>query len=246
MGYTYVISDIHGRRDSFYDILRQIELKPEDKLYILGDVIDRGPHGIEILKHIMNMPNAEMILGNHEYMMLNALGEPYDGIEKNISRCCDLWYSNGGRVTHMSWLFLSKSEKKEIINYLRSLPLNIDIEAAGKKYRLVHAADGEFHSRYIDAHNSLAEFCVWERKALADMEEADRSYVFGHTITFMFESSENPKIWHNKNLIGIDCGCAIRDGYYVPEIGFVRGKLGCIRLEDMREYYSDTQMTEEQ
>lgn len=245
MGYTYVMSDIHGQLDSFFDILRQIKLQPEDKLYILGDVIDRGPHGIKILQHIMNMPNAKMLPGNHEYMMLNALGEPYDGIERNISRCCDLWYSNGGGVTHMSWLFLSKQEKKEIINYLKSLPLNIDIEATGKKYRLVHAADGVFHSRYIDIHSSLAEFCVWERKALVDMAEADRNYIFGHTITVMFEPSEEPKIWHKKNLIGIDCGCAITERYYDPEIGLVSGRLGCIRLEDMREYYSDTSVSEE-
>ena len=37
----YVMSDIHGNTRRFDSILKQIDLQPEDTLYILGDVIDR-------------------------------------------------------------------------------------------------------------------------------------------------------------------------------------------------------------
>ena len=66
----YVLSDIHGNAKNFDAILQQICLQPEDSLYILGDVIDRHPDGIRILRKIMSMPNAKMLLGNHEYMKL--------------------------------------------------------------------------------------------------------------------------------------------------------------------------------
>lgn len=46
----YVTSDIHGRIRRFHSILDQIDLKDEDSLYILGDVIDRNPDGIRILR----------------------------------------------------------------------------------------------------------------------------------------------------------------------------------------------------
>ena len=49
-------------------------MKESDTLYILGDVIDRHPYGITILRKIMKMPNAKMLLGNHEYIMLKAIG----------------------------------------------------------------------------------------------------------------------------------------------------------------------------
>lgn len=39
----YVLSDIHGQSRRFHSILSQIDLKAEDTLYILGDVIDRNP-----------------------------------------------------------------------------------------------------------------------------------------------------------------------------------------------------------
>lgn len=99
MGFTYVISDVHGHLDCFEVILEKINLQPDDRLYIFGDVIDRGFRGIEILKRVMDMPNAEMLLGNHEFMMLNALGEPYDGIRLSTIDSMELWYNNGGLLT---------------------------------------------------------------------------------------------------------------------------------------------------
>ena len=41
---SYVISDIHGEYDKFLDLLQKTGLREEDTLYILGDVVDRGPH----------------------------------------------------------------------------------------------------------------------------------------------------------------------------------------------------------
>ena len=45
----YVMSDIHGSRRRFDAVMEQIKLTDEDTLYILGDVIDRGEHGVELL-----------------------------------------------------------------------------------------------------------------------------------------------------------------------------------------------------
>ena len=69
----YVMSDIHGDADRFHAMLEKIQLSPDDTLYILGDVIDRGPDGIPLLREIMAAPNMVMLLGNHEYMMLDYL-----------------------------------------------------------------------------------------------------------------------------------------------------------------------------
>ena len=42
----YVMSDIHGCLNRYRNVLRQIRLRKDDHLYILGDVIDRGPEGL--------------------------------------------------------------------------------------------------------------------------------------------------------------------------------------------------------
>ena len=71
----YVMSDIHGNTARFESVMKQIDLQPTDTLYVLGDVIDRFPDGIRILRRLMKMSNVKMILGNHELLMLNALDD---------------------------------------------------------------------------------------------------------------------------------------------------------------------------
>ena len=49
----YVLSDIHGNLKRFESIMKQINLQPDDTLYILGDVVDRNSDGIKILRKLM-------------------------------------------------------------------------------------------------------------------------------------------------------------------------------------------------
>ncbi|MDD6729000.1 MAG: fructose-bisphosphatase class III [Eubacteriales bacterium] len=70
---TYVCSDIHGYYGEYMDALGL--LGKDDTLYIIGDVLDRGPDGIEILLDIMNRKNVVLLKGNHEYMLTDTLSE---------------------------------------------------------------------------------------------------------------------------------------------------------------------------
>ena len=49
----YVMSDIHGCYDKYKKMLEKIALSEEDTLYLLGDVVDRGEHGMKILLDIL-------------------------------------------------------------------------------------------------------------------------------------------------------------------------------------------------
>lgn len=62
----------------------------------------------------------------------------------------NLWYRNGGDVTHEYIKHIRKSVRKEIFDYLHSLPLNIDIEVNGQPYILVHGgAIAAYHNYMI-------------------------------------------------------------------------------------------------
>ena len=64
---TYVISDIHGCFDEFSRMLKHIHFSSEDRLYLAGDYIDRGPANIEMLKWLKKCPvNVFPITGNHD------------------------------------------------------------------------------------------------------------------------------------------------------------------------------------
>lgn len=70
---TYVVSDIHGKYDKFIEVLDKINLKEEDTLYVLGDILDRGKHPIKVMLKLMEMKNVICIVGNHELMAIRCM-----------------------------------------------------------------------------------------------------------------------------------------------------------------------------
>ena len=232
---TYVLSDIHGNRKAFDSILKQIDLQSDDDLYILGDVIDRHPEGVRLLKQIMAMPNAHMLLGNHEYMMLRALGFPYDGPEDIMGedpvKLRKLWYHNGGEVTHKAWKRLPEKIQIKIVDYLRNLPLNYELTVGGELFTLVHAAPEELYELAGKPEESKTSFCVWDREAIQYLDTLEAvTVIFGHTPTAHFQEARPLEIFRRGKLIGIDCGAGWSEG--------CGGRLACIRLDDMKMFYS--------
>ena len=61
----FVLGDIHGELEQLKKKKKKINLNDEDELYVLGDVIDRGPSSIEALQYLMTMPNCTCRAGNH-------------------------------------------------------------------------------------------------------------------------------------------------------------------------------------
>lgn len=222
----YVLSDIHGNRQRFDSILRQIALKPEDTLYILGDVIDRFPEGGRILRQIMKMPNGKMLLGNHEYMMLEALLPPPGTTTWEQQENLALWYQNGGKVTHDYLKRLRKETRKELLDFVAALPLDFQLEVNGVEYKLVHAAPQDWHGRYEEYFPDRREFAVWMRVFQRPPEEKAH-VIFGHTPTGYLQRKIPPEIWQGEGMTGIDCGCGTR-----------HGRLACLRLEDGQVFYS--------
>ena len=73
---TYAMSDLHGESGRYQAMLERIRFSPEDALFILGDVVDRGGiGGIDILRDVMaQCPPA---LGQPRRNL--PQGQPYQG-----------------------------------------------------------------------------------------------------------------------------------------------------------------------
>ncbi len=223
----YVMGDIHGEADRFHAMLEKICFSEEDTLILLGDVIDRGPDGIALLLEIIEMPNVIMLLGNHEYMMLQYLSP--DATSTEIRR----WNRNGNAPTLAAYLKQKAKVQQKIIAYLRSLPSHLDIEVGDKRFYMVHGFPGD------NVHDE-----VWTRPTMeSENPIPDCRLIIGHTkvlsmiqpeekrIAYAMEledRGEHLKILHAPAFINLDCGC----GY-----DMLIKALACIRLEDMREYY---------
>lgn len=214
----YVTSDIHGEYDLFLKLLKEISFNPaEDKLYILGDVIDRGKKPIEILRYIVDNQNSIILLkGNHEAMMIDAVNFNDYGN----------WFYNGGRIVYDQYIKLPQDEQNKLFKFIDDLPVIHQLDIDNKKYILSHAGVETDHNGYILSQQDQ-DFMLWAREEFLYGTEItnDVTVIVGHTPTINIHG--NDIIWHSKcgKKICIDCGAVF--GY----------KLACLRLNDMKEFY---------
>ncbi|MDD2500726.1 MAG: metallophosphoesterase family protein [Geobacter sp.] len=96
----YVIGNIHGGSQTLQALIDQINPKHDDRLYLLGDYIDRGPDSKGVLDIIIGMQeagyNVRPIRGNHEDMLIRNLSQDHD-----LFSC--QWVKNWGQKTLFSF-----------------------------------------------------------------------------------------------------------------------------------------------
>ena len=237
MGRVFVISDLHGYYDLFIKLLKEISFSEEDKLYIVGDVLDRGEDSLKILFYVQEHDNIVLIKGNHEYMMQEALAYNLESEDFDYSLdIVKLWVANGGDKTiknindylekeTMSYEYyriIRKEFLKRVYEYLKNLPTYLEISVNQQNYVLVHAG--------IDVRKPLnlqeESVLLWIReKFYLQRGDLTKIYIFGHTPTVLLNNNFSFDIWFddiNQNKIGIDGGLAC---------GTV-GQLNCICLND--------------
>lgn len=256
---TYVMSDIHGQYMAYCKMLETIKFSDEDTLYVLGDVIDRGPDGIRIIKDIMERDNADLILGNHEFMMLNAIKYIRDREVQGarIKRTDDglnpleLWTHpcNGGEGTCMELSGLRDFDKNELEAYLLSRDLIKRIKINGTTYHLSHSFSlSKKFGKTMNlkkASYKQAECIVWESLfdrpqdyPMGDKQFAyDKDvYIVGHIFTQrlgVMNEEGLGEIYKSDNYRGysvIDVDCGMA-------LNSRSSRLGCICLETEEVFY---------
>ena len=212
----YCMSDLHGELDKFERMLELIKFSGADHLYILGDVIDRGTMGVDILERIMDVSNMTMLLGNHEQMCLSTLG-PH-----NEFGAREVWRQNGGASTYRELLYhRMPRERNRILRFLSGLPDQLNVTVGRQNYHLVHGCPG------MDRDTR-----IWGRVEVGSRSPyPDTICVVGHTPTAFLTNrlDEDFRIWHGDGIIDIDCGCGNTNAAH--------RRLACLRLDDMTEFY---------
>lgn len=224
----YVMSDLHGEADRFFAMLDKLGFCQEDTLYILGDVVDRGPHGVRLLQYVMGQPNITMLMGNHEHMM-GIYFDPASTPEQKAR-----WDRNGNAPTLEAFLALRSEEQTAILDFIRSRPGCLEVTVNGRDFHLVHAFpaqslyDQVWTRPRLDTPNPLPgkQVIIGHTKVVSmlhPVKEERRPYEQS-----LLEAGDHVRILHRPGFIDLDCGC----GYNSPA-----KRLSCLRLEDMAEFY---------
>ena len=230
---TYVMSDIHGHYEKYLAMLEKIAFSDDDTLYVLGDVIDRGPQPTELLTDMSMRANVIPILGNHEVMasvLLRRLcvevteENAETQITAELLQSIYAWREDGGDTTLAGFRRLPPEDREALLDYLDDfLPYEI-LEVGGNRCVLVHGG-----IPYEDRRTPLSRqplMTLVEHRPDYLMRYWDRAYlVTGHTPTLHIGDAYIGRIYRDHGHIAIDCGA----GFGMP--------LGCIRLDDFHEVY---------
>lgn len=232
---TYVMGDIHGEYGAFMDLLEQIQLKETDTLYILGDILDRGPHPIKVLLKLMEMPNVICLVGNHELMALECLeflmkeitDVSIDEIDSETLDNLVTWQYNGSKTTIDEFRSLSREMQQEVLYFIKEFSIYEEVSVNEKDYLLVHGGLGNYWpGKDIDEY-SLKEL-IWDRAEYDITYFEDVYVVTGHTPTQEIIGNPRPGyIYQKNNHIAMDCGCNRPDG-----------RLAALCLDTGEEFYA--------
>ena len=234
---VYVTSDLHGYPlKDFQKLLDKAAFSDDDFLYVLGDVIDRnGDGGVKMLRWMMGEPNIELMMGNHEALMLGSdfifeevTDGMLDGLTETQFETLQVWMRNGADPTIKSLQALHREDPEEfefLIDFVREAPLAESVSLPGGDFLLTHAGLGNFApDKPLSAYS--AHDLLWHRPTLNEKYYPDIITVFGHTPNWYYGRHDGRMI-RTETWIDIDTGAA---GGGSPML---------LRLDDLKEFYAD-------
>lgn len=233
---VYVSSDWHGvSYEKIKALLDKAGFCDDDYLFVLGDVIDRGEHGVELIKKIMFAPNIKLIRGNHEQMLIDCdflfeeiTDESIGDLNMTKMNKLMMWQSNGAEPTIVGLTKEHTSMREMILEYLMETPLYDTVSVGDRDFLLVHAGLGvHFDGRIKRLSECTEDDFLWTRPTLETRYSEDFITIFGHTPTGFYDFAYNGRILKTDTWIDIDTGAA-------------RGLMpALLRLDDMEEFYLD-------
>jgi serine/threonine protein phosphatase 1 len=181
VGRDFIVGDVHGMFEHLEVLLGRIDFDPRlDRLFSVGDLVDRGPHS-EMCLNWLGQSWFCACQGNHEQFALAA-----DGSEQ-----FELWvnYNGGGW-----WLNIDESNRVAYRKAFASMPLAIELETNSGTLGIVHAdvhpqCSWEQFTKLLESgDDDVLFYALWSRMRVSGeftepvSGEIDRVYC-GHTPT---------------------------------------------------------------
>lgn len=128
---AFVIADIHGCLHTFKALLEQIEFRGQFPLFLLGDLVNKGPYSTQTLDFVLQLcelhPCVYPLKGNHELYLLNYLTRE-DSEFKQSSQFYQMRLSG-------DYEKLSPDRREKYITFIESIPYFYETE----NFFIVHA-----------------------------------------------------------------------------------------------------------
>ena len=230
---TYVVSNLHGHLEEYKTLLQTIRFHADrDVLYALGDIVDIGPDSIELVNDMSVRLNVYPIAGECDYRaarMMAGYEKMMEGMKNGEAPDPEFaaelteWIQNGGQATMEAYRELDDDGREGVLDYLSDMPLYEEVTVGGKDYLLLHQGIYDFTPNCDLDELDPSDFFS-ESIDPTERYFEDKTVIVGHTVTTE-ENGGAGRIFYGNGSIFIDCGLGRG------------GRLGCLRLEDGREFY---------
>lgn len=212
---TYVIGDVHGSLDRLISSMKLAGASESDHFIFLGDLINKGVQNIEVLEYVLRLPNAEIVLGNHDSAAITLL------VDKKKRSEQFLMHSGGG------WIFdLSEDELSRLTGLLIELNKKaecvLEADYQGFKLGFAHAAipDEDWEKMGEKLPFGKHEL-MWGEKHYRDYEQKGESRSIANIDAVFFGHIPVPNIRKIGNALYIDTGSVDN------------GEISCLRIEQI-------------
>ena len=227
---TYAMSDLHGRYDLYMKMLEKINFCKTDKLYILGDLVDRGEEGMRIILDVAKRDNVIPLMGNHDYMALMILSslarELRPGEAADLRELIDGWRFDGGMATYHEYKKLTPKEQKLALMTIDSFRHYAEVRIGEREFVLCHGGIRDYSDKRPLSDYTIEDLAFYrEDYSKSKFAKRGKYLITGHTPTAAIDGAEEGKIYKTRDHIAIDCGAVFGYG------------LGCICLDTMEEFY---------
>lgn len=175
-GRDFVVADLHGCRGLLEARLAAIGFnRAVDRLFSVGDLIDRGPTSYETLCLIVE-PWFEFVIGNHEAMLLTYLHKRYSNYHSPI----DFLYNGGDWFEELTPAQVSHFEKV-LLPVLLNAPLVLRVEDDDAPFHVLHAEAMKRGNRELltdldlanpDSVDAAETSLNWSRRLVGNAESA--------------------------------------------------------------------------
>lgn len=203
-----IIGDVHGHYEPLMALLGLVAMAPGDRLFFLGDLIDRGPDSAKVVEFVSHHQH-HCVLGNHEAMLLASIqGDRVDSVAFGA------WLQSGGSQTLSSYNGIIPQEH---LAWFSHLPFYLDL---GDLW-LVHAG--------LDPHvplsrQSAQQFC-WIREPFHRSTKPyfpQKLIITGHTITATFPGVKPGQLAQGPGWLDIETGAYHRKSGWLTALDYDR------------------------
>ena len=217
----FAIGDIHGCLNTFQSLVEdEIKLQKEDILYLLGDLVNKGPNSKGVIDYIFKLKRNNFqvfcIRGNHDQMLLDA----YYG------RFANYWFNEHAEPKTLKSFGVDKVDDIPVkyFDFIKELPFFVELD----NFFLVHAG---FNFSGISPFNDFKAMLHLRQMEIKPEQINFKTLVHGHVPTSKEKIISSLKKERNYE-INIDSGCV----YYLDS---VLGFLTAINLDTLELIFKE-------